>query len=81
MHVQTARAQHALYQELVALGVVDATGHKEHSEQRFTFIVDYGQNMELPIYNKEQPCSTHYYSPLSVYNLGVVNHVHTYKME
>ena len=55
MHVRMARAQHALYQELVALVVADATEKKEHSEQRYAFIMDYGQNMELPIYNKEQP--------------------------
>ena len=35
--------------------------------------------MELPIYNKEQPGCTYYYSPLNIYNLGVVNHVHEYQ--
>ena len=35
--------------------------------------------MELPIFNKEQPGCTYYYSPLSVYNLGVVNHAHEYQ--
>jgi hypothetical protein len=76
MHVQMARAQCALYQELVALAVADAMEEKEHTEQRYTFVMDYWQNMELPIYNKEQPRCTYYYSPLIVYNLGVVNHVH-----
>ncbi len=40
--------------------------------------MDYGQNVELPSYQKEQPGCTYYYSPLSVYNLGVVNHAHVY---
>ena len=34
--------------------------------------------MELPIYNTQQPGCTYYYSPLSVYNLGAVNHAHIY---
>jgi hypothetical protein len=34
--------------------------------------------MELPVYNKEQPGITYYNSPLSLYNLGIVNHAHVY---
>jgi hypothetical protein len=34
--------------------------------------------MELLSYRKEQPGCTYYYSPMSVYNLGVVNHAHVY---
>ncbi len=34
--------------------------------------------MELPNYNNEQLGCTYYFSPLSVYNLGVVNHGHDY---
>ena len=41
-------------------------------------MVDYGQNMQVPIFNKEQPGSTYYFSPLSVYNLGMVDHAHVY---
>ena len=32
--------------------------------------------MELPFYNDMQPGCTYFYSP-RLYNLGVVNHVHT----
>ena len=42
------------------------------------FAVDYGQNMELPMYNSQQPGVMYYYSPLSIYNLGMVDHVHDY---
>jgi hypothetical protein len=34
--------------------------------------------MELPVYNKEQPSCTYYFSPLSIYNLGVVDYAHIY---
>ncbi len=73
-----ARAQRALYRAKVAQAVQDATAKKDHSEKVYTFIVDYGQNMELPSFNSEQPGCTYYFSPLTVFNLGVVNHAHTY---
>lgn len=34
--------------------------------------------MSLPSYQSEQPGPAYYYSPLNVYNLGVVNHAHVY---
>ena len=34
--------------------------------------------MELPVYNKEQPSCTYYFSLLSIFILGVVNHAHVY---
>jgi hypothetical protein len=77
-HIKMARAQRALYQAKVALAVQDATAKKDHSRRVYTFVVDYGQNMELPVYNKEQPGCTYYFSPLSIFNLGVVNHAHVY---
>jgi hypothetical protein len=77
-HIEMARAQRALYQAKMADAVADATAGKEHSVRRYTFVVDYGQNMELPVYNKEQPGCTYYFSPMSVYNLGVVDYTHVY---
>ena len=75
----TAGMQTLMDQKLVADAVSDAEERKDHTERRYTFVVDYGQNMELPVYNDEQPSCTYYYSPLSAYNLGVVNHAHTYE--
>ncbi len=49
-----------------------------HSECSYVFIVDYRQSMKMPVYNQEQPGYSYYYSPLSVYNLGVVNHAYKY---
>jgi hypothetical protein len=75
-----ARAQRALYQAKLELAVQDATAKMDQNSRRvYTFVVDYGQNMELPVYNKEQPGCTYYFSPLSVFNLGVVNHAHVYE--
>ncbi len=54
-HVEMARAQRALYQAKVADAIADATAGKDHAERRYTFVVNYGQNMELPVYNNEQP--------------------------
>ena len=42
-------------------------------------VADFGENMELPVYNKEQPGCAYYFSPLSAYNFGVVNHAHEYE--
>ena len=42
------------------------------------FVVDYGQNMELPLFNEQQAGATYYLSPMTVNNLGVVNHAHVY---
>ena len=34
--------------------------------------------MEIPVFNEEQPGPTYYFSPVGVYNLGVVHHAHVY---
>jgi len=72
------RVQRALYRAKVAQAVQDATAKKDHSEKVYALVVDYEQNMELPSYTSEQPGTTYYFSPLTVFNLGVVNHAHTY---
>jgi hypothetical protein len=64
-HIKGARVQKALYQAKVELAVQDSTAMKDHLRRVYTFVVDYGQNMELPIYNKEQLSCTYYFSPLS----------------
>ncbi len=75
-HIPMARAQQALYQACVAEAVRDGT--VEHSDRTNTFVVDYGQNMEIPVFNEEQPGPTYNFSPVGVYNLGVVHHAHVY---
>ena len=34
--------------------------------------------MKLPVYNNDQPGITYYYSPMSIYNLRMVDHAHIY---
>ncbi len=75
-HIKMARAQRQLYQEKVEKA--RRTVEKVHLERTYTFVVDYGQNMELPIFNSEQPGATYYYSPMTVNNLGMVDHAHIY---
>jgi hypothetical protein len=77
-HVSMARAQRKLYQDKMDVAKEHARLNTEHSERTYTFVVDYGQNMELPVYNANQPGCTYYFSPLSVYNLGMVDHAHKY---
>ena len=79
-HIKMARAQRALYQVKVSAAVDHAKESVDHGLRTYTFVVDYGQNMELPIYNSEQPGCTYYFSPLSVYNLWMVNHAHEYEV-
>jgi hypothetical protein len=75
-HIKMARAQRKFYQDKVeeAKKSVD----KHHSERTYTFVVDYGQNMELPVFNQQQPGCTYYFSPMTVNNLGIVDHAHKY---
>ncbi len=62
----------------MADAVADATARKEQLARRYSFVVDCRKNMELPMYNKEQPGCMYHFSPMSIYNLGVVNHAHIY---
>jgi hypothetical protein len=57
-HIKMVRAQRALYQAKVELAVQDATVNKDHMDRVYTFVVDFGQNMELPSYRGEQPGRT-----------------------
>lgn len=78
LHVRMAKKQRELYRSVVAKAVDHAKQNIPHKDRSYTFVVDYGQNMELPVFNKQQPGCTYYYSPLSIYNLGVVNHAYQY---
>ena len=50
-HMKMAQVQRALHQQYVAKSVLDCVEDMPHSERAYTFVVDYGQNMELPVYN------------------------------
>jgi hypothetical protein len=76
-HIKMARTQRKLYQEKVAKAKRTATN--PHDSRTYTFVIDYGQNMDLPKFGQEQPGMTYYYSPMTVNNLGMVNHAHVYE--
>ncbi len=59
-HVSMARTQRKHYQDKIDVAKEHARWNTEHSEQTNTFVVDYGQNMELPVYNANQPGCTYY---------------------
>ena len=48
----------ALYQVHVAAAVIDTKAGNDHSVELYTFVFDYGQNMDLVVYNEGQPGCT-----------------------
>ena len=78
VHVKQASAQRLKYNYYIRLAIKDAKERTAHAFRTYCFVVDYGQNMELPLFSSQQPGTVYYYSPLGVYNLGVVNHAYTY---
>ena len=78
LHIDTVRARQFLYQKLEEAAVRDAKDAVEHSKRRYTITCDFGQNMQCPCYNSKQPGCTYYYTPLNVFNFGVVDHSHNY---
>ncbi len=47
-HVDCARAQCLLYKSLVLKARQDVKNNVTHSDQNYTVVVDYGQNMDIP---------------------------------
>ncbi len=75
-HNDIARAQRLLYQRLDEAAVGDARDGVEHSKRGYTLTCDFGQNIECPCYNSNQPGCTYYYTLLNVFNFEVVDHSH-----
>ncbi len=75
-HIKMARAQRKLYHDKVEKEKMSVD--KTHLQRTYTFVVDYGQNMELPLFNEQQAGAMYYLSPMTVNNLCVVNHAHVY---
>lgn len=78
VHVWSARIQRKWYQEAAKRAQEDVEANKPHSQTERTYVVDYGQNMEMPVFNSQQAGCSYYYSPLTVNNCGVVDHAHRY---
>ena len=64
-----------MYQQKAGEAIDDAKGGICFEDCRHTFVVD----MELPVFNNTQPGVTYFYSPLTVNNIGMVNHAHEYE--
>ena len=75
-YVEMARAQQLLHSDLILRALNDVNNKLNHSERSYTFVVDYGQNMEIPVFINQQPGVSYYYRPLSIYNLGMVDQAH-----
>ncbi len=71
-----AQCQQVLYCKVADKAINVVKLKKPHNECTSMLVVDYGQNMKIPFFNQEQPGTTYYYSPLNIYNLGVVDHAH-----
>jgi hypothetical protein len=77
-HIDMARAQRFPYQSFYAAAVCNAKNGVEYQKRKTTFTVDFGQNIQVPCYNSEQPGCTYYYTPMTANNFGIVNHSHNY---
>jgi hypothetical protein len=51
LHDEMARAQYVLYAHLISKARCDALDKVEHNKRTYTFLVDYGQNMEIYQYS------------------------------
>jgi hypothetical protein len=75
-HIKMARAQRVLYQQKEQEARDDVKQQVPHSQRRVTITADFGQNIEIPCFNSQQPGCTYYYSTLTINNFGVVDHSH-----
>ena len=73
LHVEMEWVQRVLDANLINKARRDAFDKVSHSIHIYTFVVNCGQNINIPVFNKEQPSATYHYSPLSIYILGVVD--------
>eukprot|EP00956_Cyclotella_meneghiniana_P025094 scaffold51552_cov38-Cyclotella_meneghiniana.AAC.1 len=76
LHVRRADVQREAYNQRIAEAVASKLANPLNLllYLMVTLVVDCGQNMELPCFNDEQPGCTYYWSPLTVNNVGVVDH-------
>ncbi len=58
-HVRSACWQHCLYKSLVDKARSDVKAKTSHSKQTYTFVVNYGQIMEMPCFGGNQPGNTY----------------------
>jgi hypothetical protein len=72
-HCKRSVCQRKLANEKIAKAKEDKLNNVPHSSRTYTFIADYSQNLDLPHFGGEQPGETFYYSPLNIFQFGVVD--------
>ena len=72
-HCKRSICQRKLANEKIAKAKEDKMNDVPHSSRTYTFIADYSQNLDLPHFGGEQPGETFYYSPLNIFQFGVVD--------
>ena len=70
-HVMMARKQRELFN--TKKEEARATASLPMEQRTFTYVADFAQNMYVPNFAAEQPGATYYYSPLNMYQFGVVD--------
>jgi hypothetical protein len=63
-HVEMARAQQIKYTILINKARQDSLDSVVHSKRTYTFVFDYGQNMEVPVLNEAQFGASYHYTVL-----------------
>ncbi len=79
--ISNAQVQFLYYKVLVCKARLDCKNNISHSDPSYTFVVNYGQNMEVPFFGKTPQGGTFYYARMSVYNLGLVHSTHLHNGE
>jgi hypothetical protein len=72
-HCKRSICQRKLANEKITKAKEDKMNDVPHSSRTYTFIADYSQNLDLPHFGGEQPGETFYYSPLNIFQFGVVD--------
>ena len=65
-HVERARAQQLLFNQLIEEALKHKTENVTHSQRTYMRVGNYCQNLELPFFGAEQPGDTYYMSPLTI---------------
>jgi hypothetical protein len=72
-HCKRSIFQRKLANKKIARAKEDKTNNVPHRFRVYTYIADFSQNLDLPHFGGEQPGETFYYSPLNIFQFGVVD--------
>jgi hypothetical protein len=72
-HCKRAICQCKVANEKIVKAKEDKMNDVPHSSRAYTFIANYSQKLDLPLFFGEQPGETFYYSPLNIFQFRVVD--------